>query len=164
MFEKHDWFQGRAVINYDPHRGDMKRRTKWWVVADVIGGFDISRYYRYQIEKELLNPLGIDNIGSEKKYPFIKLCQPSWGSHISVIRGEKPKPELLKLWKKYDGMNIPIEYSHQVYKVSNRKRYSDDDGEFWCVKVRSPILINIRKEFDLPTDWGLHMTIGRVWQ
>lgn len=156
------WHKAKAVIVYDPPRPGMKSRRVWWAVANVIGGFDICRYFRYQIEKSVTNPLGFtDDINSPKKYPYVKLCEPSWGAHVSIIRGEKPTPELMYLWKKHDGKVVDIEYSHNVKQTG-----VGDDGRpdnFWVVDVKAPELIAIRTELNRPTDWGLHMTVARTW-
>lgn len=156
------WLKAKARIKYDPPRPGMRRRTQWWAVANIIDGYDICRYYRWWVEKEILNPLGISNIGSVKKYPFMKLDEPSWGAHVSIIRGEKPRDDLMHLWKKYDGKVIDIEYSHNVRQTGDTTG-GDRPDNFWFIEVRAPELINIRKELEKPYDWPLHMTIGRVW-
>ncbi len=151
----------KARIIYDPRRPGMKSRTNWWCVANVIGGDEICRYYRWWVEKEILNPLNIRVSGSIKKYPFYELHEPSWGAHISVIRGEKPKPNLMHLWKKYHGAIIDVSFDNNV-KQATFSLNANDAGKLWYVKAYSDELTNIRKEFGLPFNWPLHMTIGRL--
>lgn len=156
------WHNAKAKIVYDPPRPGMKSRREWWAVAYIIGGYDICRYYRYQIEKEILNPLGIRDEPSAKKYPHHRLCEPSWGAHVSIIRGEKPRPDLMHLWKKYDGKIIDIRYSHNVRQTGDTTG-GDRPDNYWFVEVDAPFLINIRKELQRPSEWRLHMTVGRTW-
>lgn len=130
------WHTTTGKIIYDPYRGAMKRKTAWWCVLEVDP--EITRYYRWWIEREL-------HIHS--------LAPPSWDAHVSVIRGEEPKDELKHLWKKYHKMELEIEYEHNP-QVAKKE-------EFWFVEVKAPFLSNIRKEFDRPHDWPLHLTVGK---
>ena len=125
-----------GIIHYDPIRPGMKRRTENWAVVNVDR--EITRYFRWWVKKEKW----IDSI-----------CEPSWNAHISIIRGEKPKPELIHLWKKYDGKRITFEYEQNPFK----------QGHFWCVLVHSEELMNIRRELEFPCNWPLHLTIGRTY-
>lgn len=150
-------FKSTGTIVYDPPRPGMKRRASGWCVALVDR--EITRYYRWWVDKRILNPLGIDGHGSEKKYPVPKLCQPSWNAHISIIRGEKWRltPEQLeKFWGRYQGQKFDFWYSPEVYSPSKKP-------DFWMVSVKSPDMIQIRHELGLPCNWSLHLTIGRTW-
>lgn len=130
------WLTSTAKIVYDPYRGSMKRRTSWWCIAEVDK--EITRYYRYWLKKEL-------HIHS--------LIEPAWDAHISVIRGEEPKPELKHLWKKYHGKTVEFKYEH------NPMRSKRDD--YWTIKVYCPFLLDIRKELERPSNWPLHLSIGK---
>lgn len=130
-------YTGYAYIKYDPYRAQMKRRTNWWCIATVDR--EISRYYRYWI----------------KKIYGLETHSPAWDCHISVIRGEKPLDDLMHLWKKYDGLKIEFKYSNIVCPNNN--------GKFFAIKVESNDLLHIRKELQLPTDYGLHITIGKTY-
>lgn len=131
------WHKGSGVIYYDPPRPGMKRRTDWWCIVDVDR--EISRYYRWWVMRE----------------KWIDLCKPSWDCHISVIRGEKPSDDLTHLWRKYHGQRVDFLYSHEVRPTRS--------GTFWFIEVQCPELMEIRKEFGLPTNWPLHITIGRIY-
>lgn len=132
------WHTGTGKIIYDPPRGGMKHKTQWWCVVDVDR--EITRYYRWWIEKQL---------------HVKRLFQPSWDAHISVIRGEKPTPELMHLWKKYDRQVVEFKYMHCPRET--------EDGEYWFIEVDCPLLVDIRKEFNRPHDWKMHITVGRIW-
>lgn len=155
--------KGQATVVYDPARPGLKTRNTGWAVANVRGGGDLYRYFQYWLNKEI-NPLDIQVQGSLKKYPFVKLCQPSWGCHISVVRGgDRIQNDRKHLWKKYDGKTFDFEYeldAHQVYSGYNR----DDQGCFFVTDIVSDDLMNIRRELGLKTDWPLHMTVARIWQ
>lgn len=127
---------------YDPHRPGMKNRTQWWCV--VMVDREITRYYRWWIERNL----------------HIKgLHQPSWNAHISVLRGEKPEDDLMHLWGKYNKQIIHFDYSHYPKRSHERK----DGGHYWIVEVDCPKLIQIREELNRPTNWKLHLTVGRTY-
>lgn len=154
--------KGQATVVYDPARPGLKTRNVGWAVANVRGGAELSRYFQYWLNKEI-NPLDIQVQGSLKKYPFVNLCQPSWGSHISLVRGERLRPEVRHLWKRYAGKTFDFECeldAHQVYSGYNK----DDEGCFYITDVKSDDLLNIRAELGLKTDWPLHMTVARVYR
>lgn len=145
------WHKTSGIIKYDPYRPGLQKKTEWWCVVNVDR--EITRYYRWWVDKEILNPLAFDKRG---------LAEPSWNAHISVIRGERPAPNLMHLWKKYDGKQIEFEYSHNV-RQSGDTTGRDRPDNYWFVGIKSEFLLNIRREFGFPSDWNLHMTIGRTW-
>ena len=130
------WHESTGKIVYDPYRPGMKKRTEWWCIVEVDR--EITRYYRWWLEREM---------------HLHSLVQPAWDAHISVIRGEKPKPQLMKMWKKYHGKIVKFRYEH------NPRRSTRDD--YWTVEVDCPFLVNIRKEFERPFNWPLHLSIGK---
>jgi len=139
-----NWHEGHGWIKYDPPRGRMKKKTKWWAIVNVDK--EITRYYRWWVMKER----------------WIDLCQPSWNAHISIVRGECPPEDLMHLWKKYDGQRIDFKYKHDVYQGSSTTGNNNPEA-YWCVEIDCPKLIEIRKEFGFKHDWKLHLTIGRTW-
>lgn len=158
---KGNFMKGQATVVYDPARPGLKTRNTGWAVANVKGGHDIHRYYEYWIKK-IINPLDIQVQGSLKKYPFVNVCQPSWGTHISLVRGEFIKPHLRNLWKKYAGKTFDFEYELDAHEVTSGYN-KDDQGSFWVTDIKSDDLLNIRAELGLKTDWPLHMTVARIW-
>jgi hypothetical protein len=155
MSNRDGWLKSRGVIRYDPYRGRMTKNTKYWCVVEVDS--EIARYYRWWADRNLLN------ITME---PGFGLNQPSGGAHISVIRGDfdvhkakdgsrVPQSHVDALWNKYQGREVDFLYSPDVRRTGN--------GHFWFVEVYCPFLTQIRDEFDLPSDWRLHMTVGRMY-
>jgi len=138
------WHKSRGRIRYDPPRGRMKGRTAWWAVVEVDR--EITRYYRWWVMN---------------KY-WIKLHQPSWDAHISIVRGEEPADHLKHLWKKYDGHFVDFEYSHNV-RQSGDTTGGDRPDHYWFVEVKCPFLEQIREELNRPTGWRFHITIGRTY-
>ena len=139
------WHKGTGKIVYNPWRGALKKKRNWWCVVEV--DTEITRYYRWWIER---------------RYHVKGLCKPSWDAHISIIRGEKPREDLMHLWKKYDGQIVEFEYK-QHPRQSGDTTGGDRPDNFWFVEVKAPQLIDIRKEFELPYNWSLHLTVGRTW-
>jgi hypothetical protein len=136
--------KGTAKIIYDPLRPGMKRRTERWIIAN--SDREVGRYYRWWVKKEL----------------HIELFQPSWGEHISLVRGEYIQDEYKHLWKKYDGEIITFEYEHNV-RWSGDTTTGDRPEWFWFVDVRCPRIDEIRAELGLKTFFKYHMTIGRTY-
>jgi len=128
---------GKLVYSPRTHLSSSDR----WLV--VMGDDEISRYYRhlYTVEYPYLNG---ERTG--------KLTRPVWGTHISVIRGERlPKPDL---WRLDEGKIIEFEYEGGVI----------DNGEYYWLKVKCPYLLDLREKYGLAREprFGLHLTIGRV--
>lgn len=148
---KSDWHKSTGRISYDPPRPGMKGDQRWWAILRCDP--EITRYYRWWVDKEILNPLDMDKLGLKK---------PSWDAHISIIRGEKPRPADMHLWKAYEGQVVEYEYRH-VVRRSGDTTPGERPEHYWFVEVRAPKLIEMRKEFGFPYHWSLHLTIGRTY-
>lgn len=151
-----NWHRGKGVIRYDPPRPGMKRRTDWWCIIDVDR--EITRYYRWWIDREILNITGVDGFG---------LKQPSWDAHITIIRGandirQVPPEKLKALWKKYNGMEVEFLYQHNV-RQSGDTTGGDRPDHYWFIDVECPKGKFIRDELGLPSHWKLHLTVGRTY-
>lgn len=124
---------------YSP-RTHLSSSDKWLV---VMGDDEISKYYRHLYSKE---------------YPYLngdrstKLTRPVWGTHISVIRGERLQDP--KLWRIDENKIIEFEYQGGVI----------DNGEYYWLKVNCPYLGDLRQKMGLPREprFGFHLTIGRT--
>lgn len=131
-------FKTTGKIVYDPPRPGMKKNTDRWVIVSVDR--DITRYYRWWV----------------KRHYHIDLCEPSWNAHVSVVRGERIKPEYQELWKRLHGKTIEVEYGHTVKQV-------DSKPHFWYVSAHAPEIDQIRGELGLQTNFAYHLTIGRTY-
>jgi hypothetical protein len=142
------YHKGSGVIVYDPFRGPMKRRTENWCVIDLDR--EITRYYRWWIKYE----------------KHILLQRPSWDAHISIVRGEKIKPEVQHLWKKYHQQRVEFFYRHvgDYQIVRSGLTDSPDDGNYFIVEVQCDIIDKIRNELQLKTGWFHHLTFGRTYE
>jgi hypothetical protein len=137
-------FEATGKLIYDPHRPGMKRNTKWWAIVNVDD--EIARYYRWWV----------------KKQHWVDLHQPSWGAHISVVRGETISPDKQHLWKKYQGEVINFKYFGSPKKADGQGR-KNEIGDFWVIEVQSERLNQIRQELGLRCGWNYHITVGRIW-
>ena len=100
----------------------------------------ISEYYRCLFYRE---------------YPHLgKLTRPVWGTHVSIIRGERIPN--YNLWKMDANKIIEFEYEPGVH----------DNGEYYWLNVKCDKLAEIRKLYGLKRNpqFGLHLTIGRTTQ
>lgn len=148
-------FKSTGILRYDPHRGTMKANTDWWMVMDTDP--ELARYYAAQV---VANPVAFGET-------HIDLIAPSWGSHISVVRGEKPRDSLKHLWKKYNGEKIEFEY-----EINIRRSGDATPGfvleHFWFINVWCDKLNEIRRELGLKTRYDdgrpfhYHLTVGRI--
>lgn len=138
---------GSGILIYDPPRPGMKSKTDWWIVVNTDN--EICRYYRWWVWKRYM----------------IELNQPSWGAHISVLRGGKPQDDKLHLWKKHHGKIVTFQYSPYIRQTD---RNIDGFNYFWFIDVWSEQLNNIREELGFPILFDnkpitYHITIGRTY-
>lgn len=142
---------GTGIIQYDPHRPGMKHRTNWWCVVNV--NKELTRYYRWWLEFE----------------KHLHLQPPSWDAHISIVRGEKPCPEFIELWKKYQGQRVDFTYEHGIIRVDRSHRTDDRaknavGGEYYFIDVKCPLFDEIRKELGLKIGYSYHLTVARSYE
>ena len=96
-------FTTKGICIFSPslnRGGSIKRRdgktTEWWMIIQCDRS--IGDYYR-SLHKVYSNHI-------------LSLSEPLWGTHVSIIRDEKPKQ--LGLWKSLEGKEVEISYSNQV--------------------------------------------------
>lgn len=136
---------------YDPPRPGMSYRKDWWCVVNL--NKEITRYYRWWLSFE----------------KHIHLQPPSWDAHISIVRGEKPRPEFMDAWKKYQGKQIEFFYEPGSIRVDRSQRTdaradSAVGGEYYFIDVVCPILDDIRRDLGLRTGYKFHFTVGRTYE
>lgn len=154
------FFKGTGRLVYDPKRPGMKKRTRpsgantidWWCILQVDR--EITRYYRWWVNR---HKWGMTAVQPDW------LCQPSWDAHISVVRGERIRPEFRDHWKAYDGEIVNFEYAHYPFLADNRQNRYANDGDFWMVDVRCQRITEIRGELGLRTHHNYHLTVGRTY-
>lgn len=148
-------FKSTGVLRYDPYRGSMKNNTDWWLIVNTDP--EMVRYYAQQIVD---NPVAFGET-------HIDLTAPSWGSHISVVRGEEPRDSLKHLWKKHDGEKVEFEYSHIVRRSGDTTPGFRPD-QFWFLDVWCDQLNEIRRNLGLKArhddgrPFHYHLTVGRI--
>lgn len=121
---------------YSP-RSHLGSNEKWLV---LMCDDEISKYYRTLFYRE---------------FPWKgKLTRPVWGTHVSVIRGEKIPN--YHLWKLDENKLVEFEYEGGV----------QDNDEYYWLKVTCPYLSNLREEYGLSREprFGFHLTVGRTTQ
>ncbi len=161
-----NWFSSKGTIVYDPDRGEMKARTQWWVVMNLDRS--ITDYYRWWANRHI-NPLRYNAEDRQHwQWKNLKdkredLLVPAWGAHMSIIRGEKPRPELMHLWKKYDGMVVDFKYSNNVrYSGDTSEVPAEKHGVYWFVDAVCDVGKQMREEFGFRSHWTFHITVGRT--
>jgi hypothetical protein len=109
---------------------------EWWLILECCPG--LLQYYRHLIHQGT----------------GIKLLKPSWGPHISVIRGEEIKEEFRHLWGKWNGRKVSFTYSPEDLF---------DEYRYWWINIQSPELAEIRQELGLPPKpkYSFHFTVGK---
>jgi len=150
------WIKGTGTIIYDPPRPGLKKKPDHWCILQVDR--EITRYFRWWVDKQILNPLGFEKGG---------LCQPSWDAHVSIVRGLNDLRhcpfDWKTVWKKYAGERTEFWYNLNVRRSGDTTGWDRPDN-YWFVEARCPRAIEIREELKLRTDFGLHLTIGRTWE
>lgn len=142
---------GTGIIQYNPARPGMKHRTDWWCVVKV--NKELTRYYRWWLEYE----------------KHLHLQPPSWDAHISVVRGERPRPAFVDGWKKYQGEKVDFTYQHGSIRIDRSQRTDDKaknaiGGEYYFIDVMCPRLDEIRSELGLKVGFNYHFTIARSYE
>lgn len=102
---------------------------------------ELGRYYYTQVKKALLCKQDI------------KLQSPSWGYHISAIRGESlSDPEAIAKYTSANNTQIEFKYTHEV--LSN--------GRYFWVPVECESLLDLREALGLPRKpyFNFHLTIA----
>lgn len=132
-------FKSIGKLIYSP-RTHLASSDRWLV---VMCDDEISKYYRHLYSKE---------------YPYLnsgrstKLTRPVWGTHISVIRGEKiPNPQIWRIDE-----NKIVDFTYEAGVIDNQ--------EYFWLKVSCPYLGSLRQKMGLPKEprFGFHLTIGRT--
>lgn len=130
-----------------------RNQYHYWAVANVDP--EIARYYRWWVNRELMN------ITME---PGFGLQAPSHTPHITITRGvndmlDVPKAERNALWGKYENEVVEFTYTPEVRYTGDTT--GDRKATHWFIVVNAPKLRQIREEFDIPTNWNLHLTFGK---
>lgn len=125
---------GKLVYSPKTHLASSER----WLILSCDD--EISRYYRHLFYRD---------------YPWLgKLTRPVWGTHISVIRGEKVPN--YQLWRLDENKLVDFEYEGGV----------KDNNEYYWLKVHCSYLAGLRTKYGLTPEprFGFHLTIGRTTQ
>lgn len=119
-------------LYYDPTDGKRVSEPGWLIgVADD----EIARYYRWHIQR---------------RFGFA-LEPPSWGAHVTILRGEPPKTS--DPWGYRAGENIEVTYSHDIYT----------NGLHWWLNIDCREFAQTRVHYGYPPDKRhYHLTIGRT--
>lgn len=128
-------WESAGKVKYDPV-SDRTTFEPHWVI--LLCDKEIIRYYQHIYFKT----------------NYKKLQTAAWGSHISIIRGEKPK--IIKNWKMYDNKIIDFNYIYDGEFYTN-------DKHVW-IKARSPKFDIIRESLGLSPKPFLdfHISIGSI--
>ena len=138
-----EFFQTKAICCFSPalnRSGSTKRRdgktTEWWLI--LACDREIGSYLR--------------SLYRMKNHGVRSLNEPLWGTHVSVIRDEKPPN--LEAWKRLEGCELEIEYSREV----------EIHGGYAVAAAHSEAALDYREELGLPREppFPLHMTIGNL--
>ncbi len=131
-----------GTLRYSPkNNGSLDRRnggsTKWWLVMDADP--DIGAYYRHMFYMF--------------RHKVERISRPTWHSHISVIRNEKPLDDFVHLWEKYEGQQIEFDYDPTK---------AQGDNTYVWLPVVCEAALDLRVELGLSRDpfFALHLTIG----
>lgn len=137
-YDMKEYIEIEGVIRYDPPRVGMKKNTDFWCILELP--HELVKYYQYFVKTDL----------------HIPLADPSWGAHVSIVRGETPpKPEL---WKKYDGKRVKIRYYPYIHVKKDPKKA----GLYCFIDFEVPFFRKIRAELGLQSKYTFHFTIGRT--
>ncbi len=130
---------GRVV--YDPKRPLMKSRNTWWCVLEPPVWDETTEYYRWWIER---NWWDADSHSMKRRYH-----RPTHRSHMTIIRGEKPKKNI-KDWNRFmAGDTLKFTYTPSLRETAS-SFYATRADQFWFLEADFPEYNRIRKHFGLP--------------
>lgn len=156
---------GRVV--FDPERGTMKSRVKNWVVIEL--DHDLTAYYRWFFRKHWYE---IDPGGRRRP-----VYQPSWDSHLSVVRGEVSRrlhqDDQKRMWwdahRRWHRQKVKVFYTNHIRQTGDTTG-GDRPDHFWFIDAWSECVAGIRLMLDLPLGdahtgrpYTSHITIGRTY-
>ena len=138
-------FTSYGRLRYDPKF--CKRFDPWWALLEC-NDHDYN-LYRWLIKQrrsykmhsaDWLKMVGLPE--SDKVWtvdvPYGPVVRPAWGTHISVVRGEKPSnPDA---WRKYQGKRFKFTYDPE---------YINTNGRHWWFRTHCPELEEVRVELGL---------------
>lgn len=141
-----------GTIIYDPPRpAKIREKEGRWAIIDVDP--EITRYYRWWVDREIYNKLAFDKGG---------LVQPSFDAHISIIRGYEDtigyEDKVDELWKKYHGQEVSFNYGIHVRQTKKSRR---GNARYWFVDVHCEMWHVIRDEIGFTNPFNCHLTIGK---
>lgn len=130
-------YKSTGILIFDPTTRQTKHYRDWWVILSCDD--EIAAYYRYWIQREL----------------DITLQRNLWGSHISIIRGEKPKKNT-ECWKKDHKTKVSFSYTPEALQ--------HNDTHWWLKIFDIESLSTIREFYGLSERPAIsfHLTIGRT--
>lgn len=160
------WQTGEGILVYDPKRPNLKKKNgPWWCVVETRDS--ISAYYRQLLMRRWWEARDIEGnpaftvrhtkVDDDYREIDMLIKPPSWGNHISVVRGEEPPDDCKKYWRLGHGKTVTFQYNTEPKKIIKWK----DATEFWFLEVRSQELTEIRERLGLKTFYSFHLTIGR---
>lgn len=130
-------FKSTGKIITNP-KSKSTKLGEWWVIVDVCP--EIGRYYQ-SITKFLL------------RYSCnVDIQTPSWGYHISIVRGEKICTEFTDKYININGNDVEFEYSSNICT----------NGRYIWIPVYSNNFFDIRESLGIKRkpDYDFHLTIG----
>ena len=124
------WLPLSGILYSGESLKSFTNNRPYWLIIKCP--HDLMEFYLYQIMKE-----------------GFSVSQPLAGSHISVVRNEKP---LEGLWKTCRGLSIRFEYQPKVMT----------NGKHWWLPVRSEEILELRESLGLKREprVRLHLTVG----
>lgn len=152
-------FTAHGKLRYDPRF--RNRYDPWWALLEC-NDHDYS-FYRWITKQnraykmhsaDWLKMVGLPE--SDRVWtvdiPYGPVVRPAWGTHISVVRGEKPtNPDA---WRKYQGKRFKFSYDPQ---------YINTNGRHWWFRTICPELEEIRVELGLtPHPTYVHRYTGKT--
>lgn len=135
----------------NPEHAELRNR----ILSSVMVGTFRSGWAILPVPYYVISPIR-DQIGQETG---VKPSVPAWGSHITVIQGDRQTPSAVlerpNRWRYKDKEIFEVEVDTTIRKTGH---------SYYFLCVKSPQLEELRKDLSLsPTPLkGFHITIGRI--
>ena len=129
------WFESDGTLLLDPPSDKWNgNSSRWWAI--LACDTEILHFYQWLLQKS----------------HGITLMRPAWGSHVSVVRREKPPS--LGPWSIACGRIIRFEYENVI---------RDNGIHFWLA-IRCEECLDLRAQLglDREPELALHLTLGMI--
>lgn len=138
-----------GTLRFDPRAGTTARDRWWLIVQCEDDWWELHQHWAARMGRGQW----VRDRNGKLQFKNLSLIRPAWGTHISVLRGEKPRKNIDR-WREQEGRQVEFMLDPFVH-------FND---EYWWLNIECPELLDIREFYGLRREpkMRLHLTVGRI--